>query len=298
MTTITRDAFVKTLEHESGGLDVAHMSAETKTALTSAGLDAHKLREIAGKDGKISTRAEYDRLFTLLDGLDHNGSRHSIATTVHRHGTDRQTASGRALGALVAGVAEQRLTAHLGGTTRVIERAPTMPSGGPPWLNVVRGELGVREIAGKENNSRILEYHSTTRGQAKTDEVAWCSSFANWAMEKAGIQGTDSARALDWLKWGKSIPGPALGAVAVIDWHDGGKGHVGFVVGRRGDSIVVAGGNQGGKSAGGGEVRYSTFKLSQIKSFRVPDGYQVPPRDFNLPQMNVRAANENLATTR
>jgi uncharacterized protein (TIGR02594 family) len=117
-------------------------------------------------------------------------------------------------------------------------------------------------------------------------------------MEKAGIQGTDSARALDWLKWGEAIPGPALGAVAVIDWHNRGKGHVGFVVGRSGDSIVLAGGNQGGKIAGGGDVRYSTYNLSQIAGFRVPEGYQVPADDYKLPQMNVRVANETLASTR
>jgi uncharacterized protein (TIGR02594 family) len=295
MTRITREAFVNTLAQEGGGLDVARMSAHAKTALTSAGLDAHKLSEIAGKDGKIATRAEYDRLFTLLDGLDHNGSRHSVDTSVRRNGCEQQTASGRALNVLVAGLAEQRLTAHLAGapaTAPASERAPTMSSGGPPWLDVVRGEMGVREIAGKENNARIVEYHASTKGKARTDEVAWCSSFANWAMEKAGIQGPDSARALDWLKWGQSIPGPALGAVAVIDWHNGGKGHVGFVVGRSGDRVVLAGGNQGDA------VQFRTYKLSQIASFRVPGGYQVPAKDYNLPQMNVRIANESLATTR
>lgn len=92
-------------------------------------------------------------------------------------------------------------------------------------------------------------------------------------------------------KWGKEISSPAVGAIAVIDW-GGKKGHVGFVVGKSGDHIVLAGGNQGN------QVKYSTYRLDQIASFRVPRGYDVPARNLTLPSINVRIANENLASTR
>jgi hypothetical protein len=82
-----------------------------------------------------------------------------------------------------------------------------------------------------------------------------------------------------------------VGAVAVIDW-GGGKGHVGFVVGRSGNRIVLAGGNQGNA------VKYSTYRLDQIAGFRAPAGYQVAASAYCLPAIDIRAKAENLASTR
>ena len=72
-----------------------------------------------------------------------------------------------------------------------------------PWYNIAQAEMGVKEILGaSKNNQRILDYHATTTLGAKTDEVPWCSSFVNWVMKQAGIEGTNNAMAKSWMNWG------------------------------------------------------------------------------------------------
>lgn len=135
----------------------------------------------------------------------------------------------------------------------------------PPWLSIARAEMGVAEVPGPASNPRIIEYDAATTLKATDDAVAWCSSFANWVLRQAGIKGTESAAALSWLKWGITVPGPLVGALAVFDW-GAGKGHVGFVAGRGpGHTIVVLGGNQGD------QVKFSTFNFDRIAGFRWPE---------------------------
>lgn len=81
------------------------------------------------------------------------------------------------------------------------------PSAGGRWMDIARGETGQREVAGSRHNGRILEYHATTTLGARSDETAWCSSFVNWTMEKAGHRGTDSAAAISWKHWGDKVDG-------------------------------------------------------------------------------------------
>ena len=51
------------------------------------------------------------------------------------------------------------------------------------WMQIAEFEraLGVAEIAGKEQNPRILEYHASCNWKnnrlATKDETSWCSSF-------------------------------------------------------------------------------------------------------------------------
>jgi uncharacterized protein (TIGR02594 family) len=298
MSGISRAQFVESLAGRKLDLD----DPTTQKALNEAGVSDRQLGRIAGRDGVIATRGEYDRLFDALDDHDRDGSRHTLG----REGSK----PGAAATVLLAEARQQQLDARLGAPAgwRPATVPMTPPSstkastvarpggeqeraGAAPWLEVVRGELGQRETRGAAHNPRILEYHASTKLRATSDETPWCASFVNWTMKQAGVQGTDSARALSWAKWGQPIDRPAVGAVAVIDW-GGGKGHVGFVVGRSGDRVVIAGGNQGN------EVTYSTYRLDQIQTFRVPDGYVVPPVDFRLPQMNVKHANESIASTR
>ncbi len=107
-------------------------------------------------------------------------------------------------------------------------------------------------IEGGKNNPRVIEYHSTTTHKATDDETSWCSSFVNWCFRQCGIEGTGSASALSWEKWGKKYNFPAYGSVAVIAYENeetnkrNGRGHVGFVVGKKGKQIIILGSNQSG----------------------------------------------------
>ncbi|ATU91532.1 hypothetical protein B5P45_06805 [Phyllobacterium zundukense] len=76
---------------------------------------------------------------------------------------------------------------------------------------IARDELlmDIAEFPGEShNNPRITLYHSTTTGGAAPDEVAWCSSFVNFCVERAGLQGTDSKAARSWLQFGVKVPRP------------------------------------------------------------------------------------------
>lgn len=121
----------------------------------------------------------------------------------------------------------------------------------PLWYSIAATQLGVSEIRGVQDNPRIIEYHATTRLRATEDEVPWCASFVNWCMMRAGIHGTDSARARSWLSWGEArdVDDPPLGAVIVFSRDSAGptSGHVGFFVWQDADSVCVLGGNQSNK---------------------------------------------------
>jgi len=142
---------------------------------------------------------------------------------------------------------------------------PTVLKTSAPWMDVAKKEIGVMEISGPGNNSRITEYHSTTKLNAKNDETAWCSSFANWTLNQSGIKGTDSAAASSWLIWqgGTQLDKPAYGSIAVVG---NPVTHVGFVAGQsdRG-GIILLGGNQGPE--GSGSVNYSPFNPDSLRYF-------------------------------
>ncbi|SFJ88407.1 TIGR02594 family protein [Sphingomonas sp. NFR04] len=150
--------------------------------------------------------------------------------------------------------------------------APTTP------YAVAQAELalGVKETPGRQDNPRIVLYHSTTKGGEAPDETAWCSSFVNYCVEKAGMQGTDSKWARSWHDsgWGHDVTSnPQPGDIVV--WSrkspsvDG--GHVGFFVGQDGkDRIRVLGGNQGNRVCitsypVDGSVGQTKYKLLSIR---------------------------------
>ncbi len=145
----------------------------------------------------------------------------------------------------VDGIVGRNTWAALRGTPQ--DEAPQ--GGEPTWMHFARQELarGVKEIQGSKHHHRILMYHLSTTLGATTDETPWCSAFANWCLQKAGLQGTNRANARSWLDWGVSLQTPRPGAVTVF-WReskDSWKGHVGFFVRKSGSRIYVLGGNQG-----------------------------------------------------
>jgi uncharacterized protein (TIGR02594 family) len=169
------------------------------------------------------------------------------------------------------------------------------PAADPPWLAVAKQELGTAEIPGKKDNPRIVEYHKATKLKSGGDSVAWCSSFVNWVMGQAGFAKTGSAMALSWRKYGRKLDKPAYGSIGVIDWSFKGekfkdKGHVGFVVGRKGKSLVLLGGNQGD------QVKLSTFEEKLFKAFVVPEGYT--GESYELPVIEGSISGANFAGTR
>jgi len=293
MASITREQFVSSFQGRS--IDLNNMSPELRKDLAAAGISAAELKQIAGADGVIQGSDELGKLFKELDTLDRDGSYKTFVTS---DASGKTTQAGELLNDLRAEVEKNRLRTPVGpAKTPAPPPAPpptsTAAAAAPkpaakadpsaaPWLDVARKEIGQKEDHSKKtHNARIVEYHGSTKGNFKDDETAWCSSFVNWVMEQAGPgkKGTDSAKAISWKNYGTKADGPVVGSIAVIDYGNG-RGHVGFVVGRSGENIVLLGGNQKH------QVMERSYPASAITEYRLPPGYQPPSGP--LPEIDLK----------
>lgn len=135
---------------------------------------------------------------------------------------------------------------------------------GPSWMAIAEKELGVQEVPGSGNNPRILEYHDATSLSANQDSVAWCSSFCNWVLKKAGKETTNSAMARSFLNYGKPAT-PQRGAIVVFKRGNPPSGHVAFYLETLASGRVrVIGGNQSDR------VCIADYPTSDVLAYRWP----------------------------
>ena len=165
-----------------------------------------------------------------------------------------------------------------------------------PWMEIA-WEQEAKKLVETGSNKEIQKffkgtaYEKTmgtidqkTKRPINEKTISWCASFVNWVMVKYGYKsittdgGYDATRALKWAKWpeGNNIGKPVYGAIAVKTRNGG--GHVGFVAGRKGDFIVVLGGNQGNK------LQCSTYNISDFFAYVIPNDYKITDEDYNLPE--------------
>lgn len=118
------------------------------------------------------------------------------------------------------------------------------------WMKIANKEKGQAEFKGKNHNPVIIKYHASTTLKAKADETPWCSSFVNWVMKQAKIQGTNSAAAASWLTWGEKCSAKS-GAITVIRDAKAANSsltrsgnHVGFLMRETATHYELLGGNQ------------------------------------------------------
>ena len=135
------------------------------------------------------------------------------------------------------------------------------------YMKYAIDELGVKEYKGKASNPRVEEYHKIAGLPNTKDEVPWCASFIAFVMYKAGYKlPKKPARALSWLKFGKSVGEPCYGALAIKKRKGG--GHITLVVGinRKNPNIIYClGGNQND------EVNIKPYNRDIFIDFRLPD---------------------------
>lgn len=130
-------------------------------------------------------------------------------------------------------------------------------------FEIAKSQLGVKEIVGGKHNSKILQYHMAGGGYT-SDEIAWCASFVNWCLNKAGVVGTRSSAARSFMDWGEEVDEPMVGDVVVFyrGSRSGWQGHVGFYAGEKGSKILVLGGNQNNR------VCYQYYSKSKLLGYR------------------------------
>ncbi len=137
-----------------------------------------------------------------------------------------------------------------------------------PWMPIALAEIGVKEVPEEGDNPRIVQYLRTTdldNREASNDETAWCSAFANFCVERAGYEGTDSASARSWLNWGQRLDTPRRGCIVVFKRDpDPNAGHVSFYISENAADIQVFGGNQDD------EVKIKDYPKARLLGYRIP----------------------------
>ncbi|MBQ4822424.1 TIGR02594 family protein [Aquimarina sp. MMG016] len=167
----------------------------------------------------------------------------------------------------------------------------------PPWMPIAKGEMGVEEVIGDSHNPRVIEYHdaagynSSLMGREISDDKRdpWCGSFVYWCLKQSGIPenllSNTGYRAYSWESWGKGVSEPGYGAIVVLNYS-----HVGFVAGKKGNSLVVLGGNQkGGDNTTNGKVCYTIADPANVKAYRYPSDYEVTENHYELEEIDTNA---------
>jgi uncharacterized protein (TIGR02594 family) len=91
----------------------------------------------------------------------------------------------------------------------------------------------------------------------------WCARFVNLVLKHSGYRGTGSDAARSFASYGRRVPGPQIGAIAVMARRGG--GHVGVVSGidASGNPIVVSGNNRN-------RVREAPISRGRIYAYVMP----------------------------
>ncbi len=158
---------------------------------------------------------------------------------------------------------------------KYIQEAPagrqpaTAPSAGDPaWMVWAKQELGVKEVAGAGDNPEIVSWFKLTTLPEEYwhDSTKWCAVFVNAGFFLNGVKGLRSARAKDWLQFGRPVDTPKTGDVVVFRWDDGSY-HVAYFEALEGDWVQVIGGNQSNA------VTEESYPLQNVAGFRRPPGF-------------------------
>jgi uncharacterized protein (TIGR02594 family) len=121
------------------------------------------------------------------------------------------------------------------------EEEPPLHVAEYPWMAIARAEMGVTRAS---DPARIEQYLETTGVVSDADVIPWCSAFVNFCVSRGGLDGTNSALARSWLRWGMDAGGLVPGCIVVLSRGTPPKGHVGFFIGADQDYVRLLGGNQ------------------------------------------------------
>jgi uncharacterized protein (TIGR02594 family) len=92
----------------------------------------------------------------------------------------------------------------------------------------------------------------------------WCADFMNLVLRRTGFNHTGSRAARSFLKYGRQVDGPRVGAIAIFT-RGKNNGHVGIVRGTDGTgNPIIISGNHGNK------VAESVYPKSRVLAYVVP----------------------------
>lgn len=112
-----------------------------------------------------------------------------------------------------------------------------------------------------------LRWRGHTAQQLGLPSQLWCADFMNFVLRRAGSEGTDSRAARSFLKYGRTLDEPRVGAIAVL-YRGPNNGHVGVVRGTDGDgNPIIVSGNDGNR------VRQEVVPKSRVLAYVMPPDY-------------------------
>jgi uncharacterized protein (TIGR02594 family) len=113
-----------------------------------------------------------------------------------------------------------------------------------------------------------LRWRGRTARQLGLPARLWCADFMNFVIKRSGGKGTRSRAARSFLKYGKKLDGPRVGAIAIMYRKGPNSGHVGIVRGTdgKGNPILISGNS-------GNTVRQSTYPKARVLGYVMPPDY-------------------------
>jgi uncharacterized protein (TIGR02594 family) len=136
----------------------------------------------------------------------------------------------------------------------------------PKWHQLAMMELGTKEAPGYANNPIVQQYYVDAGSGKQPDSVPWCAAFVGAMLKRAGVSPSGYLAARSYLKWGKALTTPVLGAIVVFKrGNSAWQGHVAFFEGfNPNGSLRVLGGNQSDA------VTYANYPRGIVLGYRWP----------------------------
>jgi uncharacterized protein (TIGR02594 family) len=142
-----------------------------------------------------------------------------------------------------------------------------------PQETITRSRTDAIEAAGQVPGAAMvlleaLRWRGRSARQLGLPTKLWCADFMNFVLRRAGGNGTHSRAARSFLKYGKKLDGPRVGAIAILYRRGRNNGHVGVVRGTDGlgNPIIVSGNH-------GNAVRQAVYSKSRVLAYVMPPQY-------------------------
>jgi uncharacterized protein (TIGR02594 family) len=142
-----------------------------------------------------------------------------------------------------------------------------------PLEPMARSRTDVVQAAGQVPGASMvlleaLRWRGRTARQIGLPTKLWCADFMNFVLRRAGGKGTHSRAARSFLKYGKKLDGPRVGAIAILYRRGPNNGHVGVVRGTdgQGNPILVSGNH-------GPTVMQSVYPKAKVMAYVMPPQY-------------------------
>jgi len=177
--------------------------------------------------------------------------------------------TGRVATALVSGLT---LWSFCGPATAIDDGKHERFSNNEPLEEIARSRAEADEAATRVPGAaavllEALRWRGRTAKQLGLPSQLWCADFMNFVIKHAGSEGTQSRAARSFLKFGRLLQEPRVGAIAVL-YRGPNNGHVGVVRGTDGDgNPIIVSGNYAAK------VMQAVIPKSLILAYVMPPDY-------------------------